>query len=377
MRGLDAIFHIFFSWIPGMASRCTGLGLAHELLLLCFAPLMPVLVIFGLAAVRRKPLVTALPFALVITFLCFPFVASRGFRALAPCDCFNYVNGSKVCFLHGAYSVPCDLTPSGGHRPPVDILVGAWLAVMLYAVAMPLVYAALLFTARQALSGTVPPTALSRALHFLTRDYEPRVFWWEMVEVARKLTVTGFVALIEPGTLLQLYLGVAVALCILILQLYAAPYRSPGDDFLSMVSAAALVLTLLGSLGIQMINLEPDMKSLGRVYTGLGPSSLFMIAGVLIVTALLVLLVALAMFIRGVREVGVLPIARWAADSTIAVPRVVPKGAYHAFISHQWGGYQSLPESLPSACATPWPHHVLASPHTTCWQVVGRIRPAV
>lgn len=217
------------------------------------------------------------------------------------------------------------------------MLFGAWLAVILYACVVPLIYASLLYSARRALSGAEPPTRLSRALEFLTRDYRQNVFWWEMVEVVRKVVLTGFLALVEPGTLLQLYLGVAVANCILLLQLYATPYRAPGDNFLSMVSAAALTLTLLGSLGIQMINLTPDLTPLGRKHTGLGSTSLASIVAVLIVAGLLVLIVAIAMFAQGLIAARKLPVARWARDGTVATPRVLSHGAFHAFVSHQWG----------------------------------------
>ena len=74
VKVLNAIFHVFFGWIPGVATACTGLGLAHELLLICVVPLALVLGAFAIAALRRKPLLSALPFSLVASFLCFPFV---------------------------------------------------------------------------------------------------------------------------------------------------------------------------------------------------------------------------------------------------------------------------------------------------------------
>ena len=146
----------------------------------------------------------------------------------------------------------CEQQPSGVYTAPLDIRVAAWLAIGLYAVLVPIIYAMLLFSSRRALGGSVAPTALSKGLVFLSKDYLPQTFAWELVEVARKITLTGFLALVQPGSLLQLYLGVAVALCILILQMYASPYRSVSDNFLSMVSASALVLTLFASLGIQV-----------------------------------------------------------------------------------------------------------------------------
>ena len=40
------------------------------------------------------------------------------------------------------------------------------------------------------------PNALTRATAFLHREYEKTWYWWEAVELARKLVLTGFVLLI-------------------------------------------------------------------------------------------------------------------------------------------------------------------------------------
>ena len=98
---------------------------------------------------------------------------------------------------------------------------------------------------------------LSRGLSVLTHEYRPNVFWWELVEVARKLTLTGFLALFKPGTLLQLYLGVAFSLSFLVVQLYAAPYRLSMDNFLSTSSASLLTLTEALDLGGPVVATVP------------------------------------------------------------------------------------------------------------------------
>ena len=320
----------------GVTTACTGLGLAHELLLICLVPLIIVLGALAGAAARHKPLITVLPFALITSFLCFPFVASRGFRALAPCDCFSYVDGGAACFLHDAYSVRCVRQASGAYSAPDDVITSAWLAIFVYAVLVPALYASLLFICRRSLSGMESATELSRALVFLTKDYRPDRFFWELVEVARKITITGFLALIDPGSLLQLYLAVGLALCILILQLYASPYASVSDNFLSMISASALVLTLLASLGIQLNELVPDLSTLGVAEVGLTGGWFQLTVAVLIVSALLVLLIAVFMFAQQLNVARKLPFARWAASGMVAVPPIVAPGAFHAFISHQW-----------------------------------------
>ena len=353
MRVLDIVFNVVFGWIPGIATECTGLSLANELLLVTFLPPIIVLAGIGLAVCRGTPILSTLPFALVASFLCFPYIASRGFRALAPCDCFDYVDAdgatgnSTVCFLRDAYSVSCQVREgSGAYTVSDDIKVSAWLAIIIYACVVPVIYCALLLVCRPSLRGVAPPTALSRAMLFLCKEYNRQTFWWELVEVARKLVLTGYLALVKPGTLLQLYLGLTFALCMLILQLYAAPYRSVGDNFLSAVSASALVLTLLASLGIQLTELKSELTQLGQQLTGLGLDDLSIIVVVNIAAALLVLLLGLGMFAEGVRNARRLPIARWASDGTVAMPRTLPAGRFHAFISHQWATGQDQARAI-------------------------------
>ena len=345
VKALNSVFHVFFGWIPGVATACTGLGLTHELLLLSFTPLIIVLCAFVIVMWRGHRSTVALPFVLVVTFLCFPFVSSRGFRALAPCDCFHYNDGSAACFLHDAYSVTCVQQPSGGYAAPADTQMAAWIAIVIYACIVPILCAYLLFTNRRELSGAAKPTALSRALTFLSKDYQPHTFAWELVEIARKITVTGYLALVDPGSLMQLYLGVTVALCILILQVYTQPYLTPTDNFLSMVSASALVLTMLASLGIQLTELTPDLSRLGVEQSGFS-GAIPLIVAVLITSALLVLLVALVLFGHQLNASRKLPIARWANDGLVANPRILPSGGFHAFVSHQWGSGQDKARAI-------------------------------
>lgn len=336
VAALNSIFHVFFGWIPGVATACTGLGLAHELLIICLVPLFIVLASFGVALLRRRSAISALPFSFVVSFLCYPFVASRGFRALAPCDCFAYIDGvPSACFLRDAYSVKCVRLASGAYAAPGGVRATAWLAICVYAIFVPLMYGSLLFASRKSLSGRSAPTMLSRAMLFLSRDYATECFAWELVEVLRKLTITGFLALVKPGSLLQLYLGVTIALCILILQLYARPYATYTDNFLSTLSASALVLTLLASLGIQLTGLAPELSLLGQELTGLSNDAFPVIVGVLIASALLVLIVALSMFARGLTEAQSLPVARWARDQHVALPRSLAAKRFHTFVSHQ------------------------------------------
>jgi hypothetical protein len=76
-----------------------------------------------------------------------------------------------------------------GTRNTALVMVGLW------PIGIPVLYGALLFMSRNAIrSGR--STALSRATTFLWGDYKPYGFWWEPVEMCRKLTLCGWVLLI-------------------------------------------------------------------------------------------------------------------------------------------------------------------------------------
>ena len=119
-------------------------------------------------------LIRALPYLLHILFYAFPLVSSRAFQAF---ECEEFDDGTR--FLRVDYSLDCN---DAEHGRVVSL---AWVAIAIYPVCVPLLYLALLLSARKAIL-TEQPTALSRSLTFLHQDYAPSMFWWEMVEISKK-----------------------------------------------------------------------------------------------------------------------------------------------------------------------------------------------
>jgi hypothetical protein len=66
-------------------------------------------------------------------------------------------------------------------------------------VGISVVYAVLLLAARPALVQE-KPTALSKALGFLVRDFDLNFMWWELLMAWRQLWLVGFAVLIVPGS---------------------------------------------------------------------------------------------------------------------------------------------------------------------------------
>ena len=86
-------------------------------------------------------------------------------------------------------------------------------AIIFYPIGWTATTAVLLFAARKSITGYQRiehqrKTPISRALSFVHGGYEPWVFWWELLELGRKLFLTGFVLLIpQELTLLRLLLA--------------------------------------------------------------------------------------------------------------------------------------------------------------------------
>ena len=237
-----------FGWIPGLHLRCFGAGtLQAQLLVFSLLPLGIVLLAVGVAKARCGTMVPALPFVLRCTFLFYPAVSSKGFQTLGACECFEQVDGTPdICFLPADYSVRCE-----GSHAPAGLLALGTLAVALFGVGVPLLYASLLYACRDAIRREAK-TPLSSALDFLHGSLRPSTLWWPLVEAARALLLTGFLALVTPGQLFQLLCGQLVAIAFLVLQLWCAPYRTASNNLFAMVVNVSLVLDFVSSLGVQM-----------------------------------------------------------------------------------------------------------------------------
>ena len=126
-----------------------------------------------------------LPLTLVLTFVIVPSTATRIFKTFQ-CDRIEYdeTSGAARRYLADDLALDCDGPDYAATRTTANIMLILW------PVGVPLMYAVLLWASRDALlAGT--STRLSRATAFLSGDYEAVAFWWEPLEMCRKLTLTG------------------------------------------------------------------------------------------------------------------------------------------------------------------------------------------
>lgn len=171
----------------------------------------------------------ALPLILRLLFLVYPLVTSAAFEAFS---CYEFDDGTSYLIADVAIECSTSQRESTSH---LRVVRTAWVAIFLYPIGQILLTAALLYAARGALlSGQ--STVLSEAITFLHREcvlhlrclhqpalharqaplppttchhlsvfrrYEPNFYWWEIVEMIRRLVLVGLFMLVRRGSVRQ------------------------------------------------------------------------------------------------------------------------------------------------------------------------------
>jgi hypothetical protein len=79
-------------------------------------------------------------------------------------------------------------------------------------------------------------------------NYEPQFFWWEALELIRKLILTGVIIFIMPETPTQLAVGCLITLAFMVLYSYAQPYEDIVDDVLQLLCQVAIFTNYFSGL---------------------------------------------------------------------------------------------------------------------------------
>jgi hypothetical protein len=118
-----------------------------------------------------------------------------------PCDWFEPVGDAPARgWLRADVSIECN-TPA---HASVRVLAGV--AVIIYPIEVWLGCLTLLWKASTAIV-CGHPTPFSRCISFLYREYKVTTYWWELMEMLRKFLLVGLLFLVEPGSILQIAMG--------------------------------------------------------------------------------------------------------------------------------------------------------------------------
>lgn len=237
-------------------------------------------------AIRRRRRRICCQIVLLFLHIIVPMCAFASVSALVAED-YDYGDGSTKSFLRSAPGVSTDASFYLAFIRPL-----AALGVALYPVGVPCLYSVLLYRYRNVLNpvNEVPveivlsPGSSRRlsvdevfrskqgldhqlavykyrdrlvhadeghivqAFQFLWVDYEPRVWWWEIPEVLRRLFFTALLAVVATGSKLQLAVGVAVSFFYTAFYISFQPFVSDDDDRLADLTGWAITTTLFTCL---------------------------------------------------------------------------------------------------------------------------------
>jgi len=122
--------------------------------------------------------------------------------------------------------------------------------LLLWPIGFPTLFTLLLLRCRgDILNGRSTP--LSRATTFLHQDYKPKFFFWEPVEMARRLSITGFVLLVEDAQH-RLYLAVMLSAGFSIMLAYVRPYAKPINNLLALGAHLSITSTLVAGTFLRL-----------------------------------------------------------------------------------------------------------------------------
>ena len=191
------------------------------------------------------------------------------------------------------------------------------------------------------------PTALSKALGFLVRDYEPAYFWWELLEAWKKLSLVGFAVILDPGSIPQLVAAFIFSLIFMLLCAIAAPFKDDSDDYFSKACGFALSAVFFFSVILKISvltdavedQLSPHLRK--RFSFDVALVSVGMIAS--IVGALLL---AAAMAVDQLIALARKPLIKLVATKSTPDMPLAKGHKWHMFLSHIWGTGQDQCASI-------------------------------
>ncbi|EOD41030.1 hypothetical protein EMIHUDRAFT_108214 [Emiliania huxleyi CCMP1516] len=186
------------------------------------------------------------PAGLVLIFCFVPSISASIFRAWS-CKAYTISPPDspleQVSYMRLDASVECY---TEDHESIADLAIGL---IALWPAGSLILFTSLLVACYKPLQAK-RPNALTRATGFLHREYKKKCYWWEVVELARKLVLTGFVLLIpEKSAFLRLVVATLVCSFYAVVLAVVRPFKRVEDNVLAVarlgLQATSLVLLLL------------------------------------------------------------------------------------------------------------------------------------
>ena len=240
-------------------------------------------------------------FGLVIVWALTPTISKMLFQVF-DCETFGFFDGTAETlnststgvieqhFLYEAMRIRCsDADFDSPEHDELKGLAGFYLAI--WPVGMPLLMAALLTRAHRQSSMPstgMPPTNLSmlqRATSPLSREYDQHSYYWEVLELARRLVISAvLLAIPSANGMTRLAVALVTSFLYVILLFTVRPFKRLDDTVVAATTNVLLVFTFLTTIYIKVFDDVADnrMGSTDLAQTVMGFDSSFDVARTLI-----------------------------------------------------------------------------------------------
>ena len=255
-------------------SQCLG-GYLTRVIARSFSPLIvtafPVLVSVGVGSIRhmlfrkrgesnRPPygllVLQGLPWAILLAFCLVPSV-SRTVFSVWECETIQLdaSTNEDIRFLRDDLSIICDT--SDEHKVAT---YAAAVLVLIWPIGMPLLYFWLVWKCREDIKSGMP-THFARATSFLWREYRVPLYWWEPIEMFKKVVLAGLLLVVVPPPLelLRLLIALLISMAFLVLTLVLRPFNRADNNALSVCSQLATILMYHGAMLIKLDAYYPGL----------------------------------------------------------------------------------------------------------------------
>ena len=327
--------------------QCISLGFRYRLLLrvilptslLIAIPLCTIAVFYhrrarGLGTRGRwlsDALVVAAPFDLFVAFLLCPTV-SKGIFDTWHCTKYE-LNGTDVrTFLNADLQIVC-----GGNDNPEEYAMIKTIAVfflLLWPIGMPLVFFLVLFPNRKALRQG-RRTRMVQATAFLHKEYNVTFYWWEIVALAQRLVLTGYVLVIPvENEIWRFFFGLLTAFGYLSLIQFVQPYKNKVLNILAIAAQFSLVCIFLGGAFIKLFSGD------GVDSANTNDDNVLAIVGIMVAFNFSVLVMFVTLAAIQFSTSSVLPSVRLVANDQVPELKLDASHRYHLFLSHVWSSGQ-------------------------------------
>eukprot|EP01047_Picozoa_sp_COSAG01_P019293 COSAG01_NODE_1068_length_11878_cov_45.012395_4_plen_1116_part_00 len=206
--------------------------------------------VIGLAR-RKRSVNDSLGRLFLLVFLVYPGLTSKIFDIFLCRDLGPGTTPGRV--LHADYGVDCDET----------LLVRNGLGVLLvviWPIGVPAMLLVLMLRYREAI--VTQDENVLRMFQFVVADYKLEYWYWEVVELARKLLLSGLIAVMGRGSVAQSALAAMISFLFFGLSVRTLPFKSRALNAIKIVSEVQLFMVVLMCVILQMNGTNLDAESI-------------------------------------------------------------------------------------------------------------------